>query len=250
MSARQIIGAAGFALVLLASLGVYRLALDPLRFPVSQVDVLGTLDYTDRGALRDSLEPHLALGFYGLDIDAVRDEVESLPWVADARVSRVWPAGLSIEIDEHTPAARWNDHSLVSKRLALFRAPQLAADHPRRASWRSLFAELPRLEGSAGRHEALLADFRRYAEGLARVGLKAVALEEDGRLSQTLRLESGVTVLLGYEDRSRRFARFLDVHERLPMSLGARFDMRYGNGFAFSGVSTGVAGTDQGGEFE
>ena len=248
--ARRVIGTAGIVLVLVASLVLSRVADDPLRFPVSRIDVLGTLDYTDRRTLRERLGPHLALGFHGLDIAAVRREVESLPWVADARVSRVWPDALSIDIDEHTPAARWNGDSLVSERLALFRPPQLAADHPRGADWRALLAALPRLEGSDGRHEAVLADFRRYAAGLGRGGATLVALEEDGRLSQTLRLESGVTVRLGYEDRSRRFARFLDVHERLVTPLGARFDMRYGNGFAFSGAGAGGATTDQEGEFE
>ena len=259
---RVTVGALGLALFAVALLVLSRLANDPLRFPVSNVDVLGTLDYTDRDELRGRIVDQVRLGFYGLDVDVVREEVEALPWVASARVGRVWPGRLSIDVEEHEPAARWNDDALLSKRLVLFHPPQLGATageeagtstlagptigasaavavvDARRAEWRALFAELPRLSGAEGRHADVFDDHRRYGLELARLGVAIDALEEDARRSQTLVLDDGVTVRLGYEDRELRLARFADVHGRLVAPLAghpARFDMRYSNGFAFAG---------------
>ena len=247
---RVAIGALGLFFFGVALLVLVRLANDPVRFPVTHVDVLGTLDYTDRGALRERIVEQIRLGFYGLDIDVVRGEVESLPWVAEARVSRVWPGRLSIEVEEHEPAARWNDDALLSKRMALFRPPQLAADDVRHAEWRALFSELPRLSGSEGRHAEVFEDHRRYARELARFGVTLDALEEDARRSQTLELSNAVTVRLGYEERELRLARFADVYERLVTPLdgrAARFDMRYSNGFALSGADVPPAAGETGG---
>ena len=238
-SLRWTIGALGLALVLVAAVVGSRLAGDPVRFPVTHVDVLGTLDYTDRDALRARIADELERGFHGLDVDVVRREVEDLPWVERARVSRIWPARVSIEVEEHEPAARWNDDALLSKRLALFRPPQLSLEDPRHAEWREVFAELPRLSGADGRHADVLEDHRRYAAELAPLGLRLEALLEDARRSQTLELSDAVTVRLGYEERALRLARFVDVHERLVAPLEgrpARFDMRYSNGFAFRGA--------------
>ena len=236
---RWTIGALGLALLLAAAVHASRVVRDPLRFPVRQVDVLGTLDYTDRDALRARVAPYLVRGFYALDIGAIRRELETLPWVASARVSRIWPARLAIDVDEHEPAARWNDDALVSKRLVLFRPPQLEAAHARGAEWRALFDSLPRLGGSDGRHAAVLEDFRDYERELAPLGLEPERLEEDARRSQTLGLADGTSVRLGHEERGLRLRRFADVHGRLIPSgggAGVRFDMRYSNGFALSGA--------------
>ena len=59
---------------------------DPVRFPVTNVDVTGTLDYVARDALQGIVARHADDGFYGLDIDGLRGaELEALPWVAEAR---------------------------------------------------------------------------------------------------------------------------------------------------------------------
>lgn len=233
---RWMTGAVGLALLLLlAGLFASRYASDPVRFPVTNVDVHGTLDYTDRDSLRQLIEPITANGFYVLDIDRIRSVVETMPWVAQAHVSRIWPGRVAIDVEEHEPAARWNDDSLISKRLERFAPSQLQRDNERYAQWQEVFRDLPRLEGASGRHEAVLDDFRRYARELESFDVTVRSLAEDERHSQTLELSNEVTVRLGYEEKDLRFARFLDVYERLVTPLNGkplRFDMRYSNGFA------------------
>ncbi len=212
-----------------------QLARDPLRFPVQNVDVLGTMDYADRDALIASIKPHTLLGFYGLDIEQLRQTVEAHPWIASARVRRVWPSRISVNVEEHEPAARWNDDHLISKRLVLFKPHQLERQSTDFELWSDVFRPLPQVLGAQGRHVELLDAYRAYDQQLARFDLSLTLLEEDDRLSQTLTLSNGVIVRLGLEARELRMSRFLDVYERIteqakdgPLS----FDMRYSNGFA------------------
>ncbi len=236
---RWVIGAFGALLVASAALVALNLMRDPVRFPVTNVDVIGTLDYVDRDALRTVVGRFTGAGFYGLDIDGLRVAVEALPWVAQARIGREWPGRLEVGVDEHEPAARWNDDALVSKRLELFRPPQLQPDDPQYADWQRVFADLPVLVGNDGRHQAVLEDFRRYELDLKALGLGVERLEEDARGSQTLALTGGIGVRLGQQSREERFARFVDVWPRLADSVArdpASFDMRYANGFALGGT--------------
>lgn len=236
---RWTIGAIGLTVVIVVSLALSRLANDPLRFPVTNVDILGTLDYEDRAVLRSLIEAHTDKGFYGLDIDRVRETLESLQWVAHTRVSRVWPGRITVDVEEHEPAARWNNDSLISKREELFVPPQLQAGDKRYQEWYEVFARLPQLRGAQGRHNVLMDSYRAYQQQLARFDVTLAVLDEDERRSQTLELSSQVTVHLGYEERELRMSRFLDVYERLASQIDGRdasFDMRYSNGFALGAV--------------
>lgn len=243
---RWMIGILGLICLLLGALYLSDEASDPSRFPVMNVDVAGTLDYTDRDRLREMIEQHTQRGFYGMHVDSIRHSVELLPWVARAHVRRVWPARLTVSVEEHEPAARYNDDALISKTLELFKPQQLAKDNPQYSEWRRSFASLPRLSGADGRHEFVLEAYRNYERALLPFGVSVTALIEDERRSQTLELSNDVTVRIGYESHELRLQRFIDVYERLVLTLNgqpARFDMRYSNGFSMSKGGL-IGGTD------
>lgn len=234
---RWSIGIFGLVCVIAAALYLSDKASDPTRFPVMNVDVAGTLDYTDRDSLRGRIELHTQRGFYGMDVDAIRESVETMPWVARAHVRRVWPARLTVSVEEHEPAARYNDNALISKSMELFIPPQLSKDNPQYSEWRRNFAGLPRLQGADGRHEFVLDAYRNYERALLPYGASIKALIEDERRSQTIELSNDVTVRIGYESHELRLQRFIDVFDRLVVPLAgqpAKFDMRYSNGFAMS----------------
>jgi len=245
-STRWSIGAIGLMTLFVLCVVFSRLAQDPLYFPVTNVDILGTVDYEDRAALIAEVKQFTTAGFYSLDIDRVRHAVDTLPWVANARVSRVWPSRIEVHVEEHEPTARWNEDSLISKRMELFSPPQLQLDNPRYVQWYEVFSTLPQVTGAPGRHGVLLDTFRRYEARISPLNVKLDALREDRRGSLTLELSNQVTVRLGYEERELRFERFLDVFNRLvsnptdeqgkELERGpTTFDMRYSNGFALGG---------------
>lgn len=236
---RFLVGLLGLIMVLTLIAMASEVLKDPRVFPVSNVDVLGTLDYTDRASLSAQVQDNIGKGLLALDIDQVRSDVEALPWVAAAHVRREWPARLTIAIEEHEPAARWNSDGLVSKRHEMFLPPQLQPDSAQHMQWQEHFVNLPRLSGASGRHDSVLDDFRHYEEKLDAIGLSIVSLNEDDRRSQTLELSDSVIVKLGYENQRERLQNFILVHDRLVTESNAgqslRFDMRYKNGFAFTG---------------
>lgn len=234
---RWLIGLLGLVIVVTGVMYISGFASDPGRFPVTNVDVQGTLDYTDRTSLQEHIGRHTQQGFYGMNVDAIRSDVESMAWVSAAHVRRVWPGRLMVTVEEHEPAARFNDNMLVSKSMELFEPAQLERDNPQYSQWQRRFSKLPRLAGAPGRYEAVLDAFRNYELALKPFDVKVKALLEDERRSQTLELANDVIVSIGYESHELRLQRFIDVYERLVVPLNgtpARFDMRYSNGFALS----------------
>ncbi len=236
------IGITGLALLFVAIVMIGRYTADPREFPVNEVEVAGTLDYTDRDRLRQTVIDKTRDGFYALKLDEIRKEVERMPWIARAHVRRISPDRVSIDVVEHEPAARWNDDGLISKKFEYFQPPQLGPDHIQRAEWQAYFAKFPQLHGSAGRHHDLLSALRAYQNYLTPFGARIEALREDSRQSQALLLDNNVTVRLGVEKQEERVQRFVDVYERLVTSLNGqpvKFDMRYANGFTMTRVGAG-----------
>ena len=240
---------AAMALMLLVSLIVFFILVlkNSEKFPVNHVDVLGTLDFADRAALTAVVQSHTRKGFYRLNIDELRADVEDFEWVNYARISRVWPSRITVEVEEHEPAARWNSDSLISKRLVVFKPPQLQPGSDNYQEWQRVFQALPLLRGTPGRQSALLDDYRVYEQLIADRGLKLMRLDEDDRRSQTLELSNKLIVRLGYEQHALRLDRFLDVYPRLSenneqvAAVALSFDMRYSNGFALGRLRDRVA---------
>lgn len=231
------IGSIGLAALVALAAWVVHFTGDARRFPLNEVEVLGTLDYTDRDELRELVVRQTRNGFYRLNIDEIRRDVTRLPWVAEAHIRRVWPDRLSIDVVEHEPSARWNDDALISKKFEMFFPPQLAEDSVQRAEWLAFFSRFPQLEGSFGRHEAVLSNYRTMQVYLQPFGIGIDALSEDDRRSQTLLLSNNVSVRLGMVDLEERMQRFVSIYQRLVEPLegrAANFDMRYTNGFAMS----------------
>lgn len=237
------IGALGLCLLLVFAVWVFVISGDATRFPVNEVEVLGTLDYTDRDELRELVVTQTQNGFYRLDVDEIRLGVIKLPWLAEAHVRRVWPDRLSIEAVEHEPAARWNDDSLISKKFELFRPPQLEKNSIQRAEWLAYFSQFPQLAGADGRHHAVLSGFRTMQIYLQEYEVRIEALTEDDRRSESLVLSNNVTVELGNTDVEERMQRFVSIYKRLVEPFAGRtvkFDMRYANGFSMTRFSANI----------
>ena len=167
--------------------------------------------------------PRLAGNFFSLDLDKARAAFESVPWVRQADVRRVWPDRLAVQLDEHQPVALWlgddgNDR-LVNAHGEVFEAnlgdvedddlPTLG--RPRR-----------QLGADAGAVPAAGAAVRPRRAG------RSAALQLSGRGSWRVELDSGAAVELGRgsEDelvaRSERFVRTLSA--RSPAATSATWN--------------------------
>ncbi|MDP1606730.1 MAG: cell division protein FtsQ/DivIB [Rhodocyclaceae bacterium] len=173
--------------------------------------------------------------FFTVDLEAARAAFEKLPWVRKAAVSRQWPDGLKLTLEEHEPVARWRhlngDPALVNRQGELFVA-EIPAD-----------PGLPQLSGPAGSARELLERYAEFSGVVAGIDRRIDSVALSPRRAWQLKLDDGVAVELG-RDQSReqtgeRLERFVTHYTALRQKVGAVHvaDMRYPNGFVLSGVA-------------
>ena len=197
---------------------------DPWRFPLSVVEVKGDFRYLDRQQLQAAVAPHATGGFFTVDVAAIRTAAEQLPWVHKARVKRVWPETLRLQIEEQQPVAFWGEHGFLNKGGEPF-VPE-ATD---------ISLALPSLAGPDGQELKVLENFQRVAATLAPLGIKVTRMELDNRRAWHLQLDNAVLLELGRADAWQRLQRFVRAY---PSIFAGRLDdlqhvdLRYSNGFS------------------
>ncbi len=199
--------------------------------PIRHVQVEGEFRHLSTAALHAALAGPASGGFFNVDVRAVKQAAEALPWVDRASVRRVWPDTLRVHVVEQQPLARWRDGSsdtaLVNPRGELFSpAPTTVAE----------LTALPLFfapEASAA--PQLVARYARLRDNLAALGLGLRELGFDRRRAWRLTLDNGVQLLLGRVADDAVLRRFTLAW---PQALAAhaaqieRIDLRYTNGFA------------------
>lgn len=194
------------------------------RWPLRQLRVTAAFERIDEAALRAAVQPHLAGGFFALDLAAIRQSVAALDWVAAVEVRKQFPDRLELRVEEHQPHARWGHDRLLSTSGALFALP--AAGAP---------AGLPLFEADPRSLRPLLRVQRELLPLLQQHGFELDGLRLSARGSWSFRLRGGATVMAGRGDPLPRLRRFLPL---LPPLLAhesrrlERADLRYANGFA------------------
>jgi cell division protein FtsQ len=215
--------------------------LTPSLVRIDSVQVFGELGWVNRENLDKAVKPYLDSNFFSADLYAIKQAVESLPWVASASVRRSWPNQLQIVIQEQQPVARWRDRYLINDKGQLFH-PGTIPDE--------LARHLVRLEGPVNTYQYLFDRYRELqplfatgerdsnkeepAGGLA---ISKVSLDE--RRALGIELSNGIQIKFGRVSASvdmyNAAARFLSVYENsLKQQAGdiGVVDLRYTNGFA------------------
>lgn len=210
-------------LVLIVSLAKYGLS-DPYRFPLDVVEVKGDFRYLDKQQLQDAVAPHVAGGFFTVDVNEIRTVAEQLPWVYKATVKRVWPATLRIHIEEQQAIARWGEQGYLNRNGEPFFPKEI-----------NLSLQLPALAGPEGHELKVLENFHGVTKMLAPLGIPVTRMELDSRRAWHLQVGDGVLLELGRADTRVRLQRFISAY---PTVFAARIedlrrvDLRYSNGFS------------------
>ncbi|MBB6088586.1 cell division protein FtsQ/DivIB [Wenzhouxiangella marina] len=193
------------------------------RWPINWLDVEGELQRTSASQIRAAAAGPASRGFFSADLERVRESVQALPWVAVAEVSRHWPDALRIHIREHQPVARWNESSLFSDRGEVFTV-----------TGSQNMQGLARLSGPENRRQDVLQEWLWMRRELGRIGMDIRQMHLDERGAWTVRLGTGLELLLGREQVRERLSRFISVHDDLaePERRPERVDLRYTNGLA------------------
>jgi cell division protein FtsQ len=223
----------------LAAVALMWFAKQPV-FSVRAIRIEGDVSRNSVSTIRANAAPRIAGNFFSIDLAAAKRAFESVPWVRQAVVSRVFPNRLAVRLEEHRAAALWStetgDDKLVNSFGEVFEAnPGDVEDD-----------NLPTLQGPAGTSARLLVLLERLQPVFRPLDLRIETLALSGRGSFRAELDSGAEVELGRgsdEEVVARTQRFVGTvpqviaqHQR-PL---VHADLRHNEGYAvrLKGVST------------
>ena len=219
---------AGAASLLVA--GVIWSARLPL-FPLQEVVFQNELREVRRAEIERSLGGRLRGNFFSINLDALRQSLEELPWVRHAEVRRQWPGRIEISVEEHVPVAFWGQATgqLVNSYGEVFSGVMsVPPEKP-----------MPLLVGPVGMAQEMLEYFRQAEDLLAPLSRWPKALHVSERQALQLRLDDGMVVELGRQQTKapirQRLERFVEYYPNVLTAARQRpsvVDMRYPNGFA------------------
>ncbi|MEZ5609065.1 MAG: cell division protein FtsQ/DivIB [Rhodocyclaceae bacterium] len=188
------------------------------------------LDYAARLAVQGN--------FFTVDLAAVKQTFEKLPWVRSAEVRRRWPDALELRLQEHEAVAYWTvsdsgEARLVNRQGEVF----VAASNE----------DMPQFDGPQGSSGWLLARHQEFSALLEPLGVRLVGLALSAREAWQLQLDNGMTVVLGREREksplAERLQRFIAVWPRVEQEIGIDItlaDLRYPGGFALTPADASV----------
>lgn len=200
---------------------------------ISTVRFASPLHRVTEREIREMLAPYTESGFLGADVQDLRDELESNPWIAHASVRRVWPDVLELNLQEEQPIAHWGEMALINVEGEVFEAPA-----------RDTEQTLPRMSGPRGSEGLVQERYADFEQLLLATGKSIQTLSLSDRGSWTLVTNDGLVIRLGRTEPLQRLTRFSQLYQHgLSESLAqaATIDLRYTNGFSVSNKETGDA---------
>lgn len=219
---KSLLSLGGLALVLVAG----RVLLAQVDAPPRELVVQGLLQHVRADEVRAAAATAVEGRLFDVDLLAVRLAVERLPWVAQARVDRQWPARLVVRVWERVPFARWGATEALSTEGVVF-AP----------GTEPLPATLPRLGGAPGREREVMQMYGQLADRLAETPLALTGLAQDARGDWVAASQSGITLRFGRGSPLEQVERLKSAvlpALRPRLAEVRTVDLRYLNGFAVS----------------
>lgn len=198
--------------------------LRPESFAVRSVSFEGEFQHVDQQALTAAVMESVRGNFFLLNLDAIRERAQSVPWVHEVAVRRQWPDGVHIRFSEQRLVARWGKGGWVNAQGEPVQLPR--SEGP---------AGLPLLTGPAGLQLRVLEHYRNLNKILAPVQLQVAALTLSDRHSWNIVLHNGLVLTLGREEPEPKVERFAHAYPRAlaaHVARAKRVDLRYTNGFS------------------
>jgi cell division protein FtsQ len=185
---------------------------------LNRLEVRGLLKNVTAEDVRIEIQDVFPAGFVSLDVDVVKERIESMPLVATASVEKSWSGVVFIDLVEEVPVAIWNDSKLLSQRGDILPVSISNMD-------------LPKLVSSDQDSRKLMEHFLLFNRWSKRHGLvvKTLTLSTSGWL---LDHESGLMVWLDGANAIKGLKQLERVIDKIQIERISRIDMRYEQGFA------------------
>lgn len=237
LTANVLYALAGVALAVLLMQWVARAPFFSLR----AIQVEGEVTRNSASTIRANAAPKLAGNFFTTDLMHGKQAFESVPWVRQAVVRRVWPNRLAVQLEEHRPVAVWGTDDAAADQLVnsygeVFQANLGDVEDD----------SLPLLHGPKGSSAHMLAMLHLLQPAFDSLRAQVQSLALSGRGSWRVKLDTGAVIELGRGSdeevlaRTERFVSTLaQVTGRFQRSLEYA-DLRHHDGYAvrLKGVTT------------
>jgi cell division protein FtsQ len=229
----------GLAALGLASMAFMWVARQPL-FVVRAISIEGDIVRNSVSTIRANATPRLRGNFFTMDLGEGRRAFESVPWVRQAVVNRIWPNRLAVRLQEHRAAALWvrdgAEDRIVNTYGEVFEANLGDVEDE----------SLATLVGPDGTSAHMLTLLNRLRPVLAALPAQIETMSLSGRGSWRVELDTGAEVELGrgsddeIVERTQRFVATVgQVSSRYERPLEYA-DLRHNEGYAvrLRGIST------------
>lgn len=196
--------------------------------PVEEIRIQGEFRNVSRDHVEQRIYRHVTGNYLVMNLDEIKRDIESMPWVLSASVRRSWPSGLHISFVEQELTVRWgtaawlNDYGNVI-RFVDDKKPSM---------------NLPLITAPDGSEKIVYPVYQEFSKLLAKHGFVISKVNVSARRSWSITLENGITLLLGRDNINTRMMRFLDVYPVISHEQGrlSRIDLRYTNGFSVTRI--------------
>lgn len=197
--------------------------LRPGTYPVTEVSIEGTFRHATQAEIERVALPELTGSFVTVDLARVKQQVEAMPWVAQAWVSRRWPSSVHIRFAEQRFVARWGTVGWLNDTGHVVTLP--ASDGP---------TDVVQLHGPEGQAIQVLGRYRVWSPLLAQQQLTIATLELSERRMWRIVLTNGMEIIVGKDQADERIVRLVRAYSSLSPYADRirRIDMRYANGMA------------------
>jgi len=195
---------------------------------ITTINVEGKLKHITQTQIEQALPALIGSSFLMADLDGIKAKMEALPWVDYATVTRVWPSGIILKIEEQVAVSYWNESAFLNKNGVIFQPDYLDKN-----------LGLPVLFGVSDKSQSMriemLAVLTRLQVLLREYQLGIVQLELKPRGVWDILLVNGISVALGaqpLEDKVHRLGAVFTQRSGIDLATVKHIDARYPNGVA------------------
>jgi cell division protein FtsQ len=209
---------------------------------LSGIVVKGNVIHNDIMSIRNEIGAKILGNFYNIDLIKTKQTFESMAWVNQAVVRRVYPSQIEVRLSEYKPKAIWgsrDDFKLVDENGIVFEVTFEDEEQD----------ELPQFIGSEGQSKAILDMHKELVPLFTSLKYQITGLELNARGSWIATLGGGARIELGRGNSVEvigRAQKFVNGAELMLEKLNKKIadveyiDLRHTDGYAIRlrGVTT------------
>jgi cell division protein FtsQ len=217
-----------FLAVLLIGFGVIYSVRQSSFYSIEVVEVHGDLQQFNPHELEAVIKPFTTTNFFQVNIENLQAALQKIPGLGTAKVRRVWPNRLRIDLYNQDIVALWNQSNLLNIYGEIFPIPQGISV----SVW-------PQFFGPTDKTIVMIDLYRRMNQLLRPLKLTIDKMYLKDDKSWIIILSSGTELQLGQKHILTRLKQFVKVYNKVfvrPKELASQVDLRYSQGMAIKWV--------------